>query len=43
MSQHKYVLDLPHDMGLLGCKYVRSPADINLKLGKREIGPQVDT
>ena len=33
-SQHKYILDLLNETGILRCKSERTPIDINVKLGK---------
>jgi hypothetical protein len=41
LSQHKYVLDLLRDMGMLGCRPINTPIDLNYKLSG-EIGDQVE-
>ena len=32
MSQRKYVLDLLEEIGMLDCKLVNTPMDLNVKL-----------
>jgi hypothetical protein len=41
LSQHKYVLDLLNDTGMLGCRPASTPIDHNHKLIEG-IGNQVD-
>lgn len=38
VSQRKYTLDLLKEIGLLGCKSIKTPIDPNLRLGIETIG-----
>ncbi|XP_039014014.1 uncharacterized protein LOC120143865 [Hibiscus syriacus] len=42
ISQRKYILDLLFEVGLLGCKPVKTPMEFNLKLGTDRDGEEVD-
>lgn len=42
ISQRKYILDLLKERGLLGCKVIDNPVEVNVKLGEVSESPLID-